>query len=219
MSAYVGAAQATEGGPPESAGRPHEVVGNSSPRWMAVHDRTRLTGRLVRRFGHFGLWASGIELAEGDTGSGFRRSDEGGTKMNQFGRIGLMSASVAVISIAGVGSAWAHECFVANRSAQGNAAVGAHSAAWDEVSLHTVLTEFIGLPDDLAACVEAGAPAAGVPSSFVFGGKQAQGQGGVIAENNPNFSLKGLASDGKGIDHGEEAYGPAIGGLIAECSG
>lgn len=47
----------SEGGPPESAGRPHEAGGNTGPRWMAVSpgaarargDRTRLTGRLVRR--------------------------------------------------------------------------------------------------------------------------------------------------------------------------
>jgi hypothetical protein len=31
-------ARAFEGGPPELAGRPHEVVGNGSPRWM-VADR------------------------------------------------------------------------------------------------------------------------------------------------------------------------------------
>ena len=57
MSVSAGAAQAFEGCPPEPAGRPHEVVGDGSPRWMVVHwstercveDRTRLTGRLVRR--------------------------------------------------------------------------------------------------------------------------------------------------------------------------
>jgi hypothetical protein len=138
--------------------------------------------------------------------------------MNRIGRLAMATASAGVILVAGSGSAWAHECYVANRSTQGNAAVGAHSAAWDLVSLHTILTEFIGLPDGLAACVEEKAPAAGLPSSFVFGGKQAQGQGGVIAENNPNFAAKGLASDGKGIDHAEDAIGPIIGELIGECS-
>lgn len=138
--------------------------------------------------------------------------------MNRWGRLTLATASAAVILVAGSGSAWAHECFVANRSAQGNASAGSHSAAWEAVSLHTVLTEFIGLPDDLAACVEGLAPAAGVPSSFVFGGKQAQGQGGVIAENNPNFTAKGLGSDGKGIDHAEDVYGDVLGQLIGACS-
>ena len=50
----AGAAQAFEGGPPEPAGRPHEVAGNGDPRWMvaaaplAREDRTRLTGQLAR---------------------------------------------------------------------------------------------------------------------------------------------------------------------------
>ena len=48
-------AQAFEGGPPEPAGRPLEAVGNGSRRWMVARldrgsgDRTRPTGRLVRR--------------------------------------------------------------------------------------------------------------------------------------------------------------------------
>ncbi len=29
----------------------------------------------------------------------------------------------------------------------------------------------------------------------------------------------GLASDGKGIGHAEDTYGPAVGELIGECSG
>jgi hypothetical protein len=48
----------SEGGPPESAGRPHEADGNAGPRWMTASpgaarlpgDRTRRTGRLVRRW-------------------------------------------------------------------------------------------------------------------------------------------------------------------------
>jgi len=137
--------------------------------------------------------------------------------MRGFSRFGLTVASTAVVLVVGAGSAWAHECFVANRSAQGNAAAGSHSAAWDEVSLHTVLTEFIGLPPELAACVEEAAPEAGIPSTFVFGGKQARGQQGVIALNNPNMESMGLGSNGKGIDHGEDVFGDAIGALIGQC--
>ena len=48
--------QAFEGGPPELAGRPLEVLGNEYPRWMTVRrepvtvrdDRTRRTDRLIR---------------------------------------------------------------------------------------------------------------------------------------------------------------------------
>ena len=139
-------------------------------------------------------------------------------RMLSFRRASAASALVAGLLVVSAGAASAHECFVANRSDQGNAAVGAHSQAWDLVTLDTVLTEFIGLPSDVAACVEAKAPAAGVPSEFVFGGKQAVGQGGVIAENNPNFAAKGLGANGQGIDHGEDVYGPILGELIGECS-
>lgn len=133
-------------------------------------------------------------------------------------RLSGVVAGAGILSMASTGAAFAHECYVANRSAQGNAMAGTHSQAWETVSLDTVLTEFIGVPADVAACVEAKAPAAGIPDSFVFGAKQAVGQGGVIAENNPNMTARGLASDGKGIDHAEDTYGPAIGELIGECS-
>ena len=56
LGVRVGPAWAFEGCPPEPTGRPHEAVGNGSPRWMAAEgdpgdgplDRTRLTGRLIR---------------------------------------------------------------------------------------------------------------------------------------------------------------------------
>ena len=124
-----------------------------------------------------------------------------------------------VIIGATAGPAFAHECFVANRSAQGNASVGAHSAAWQEVSLDTILTQFIGLPQPVADCVEANASQFGIPETFVFGDKQAVGQGNVIASNNPNMTAGNLSDNGKGIDHAEDVYGPAIGAAIGYCTG
>ena len=124
-----------------------------------------------------------------------------------------LAATVAVLAL-GATAASAHECFNASRSAQGNDSVAAHSAAWDAVSLDTVLTEFIGLPAGLAACVEAHADEFGIPSTFVFGGKQSA-KSGVIAESNPNTEL---LSNGKGIDHGEDVYGPLIGAAIGACT-
>lgn len=132
--------------------------------------------------------------------------------------LGTAGAFTALTMMAG-GSAWAHECFNASRSAQGDAAVGAHSAAWQEVSLNTIVTVFLGQTQEVAACVEPLAMAAGVPESFVFGNKQAQGQDFVIAERNPNMVDKGLASDGHGIDHAEDVYGATVVGLIFECGG
>jgi hypothetical protein len=141
-----------------------------------------------------------------------------GSSARHLVRIVGGTVGAGALLVAGAGGAFAHECFVASRSAQGNAMAGTHSAAWQTVSLDTILTQFIGLPQDLADCVEAKAPDAGLPSSFVFGGKQAAGQGGVIAENNPNMDAKGLASDGTGIDHAEDVYTELIGQLIGECS-
>ena len=80
--------------------------------------------------------------------------------------------ATAVFGVFGAGPALAHECFVASRSAQGDASVASHSNAWELVTLDTVLTEFIGLPQPLADCVEANADEFGIPSSFVFGGKR-----------------------------------------------
>jgi hypothetical protein len=138
--------------------------------------------------------------------------------MSKLRRAQFIGIGALVVVVLAAGPAAAHECFVANRSEQGNASVGEHSAAWDLVSLHTVLTEFIGLPAPLASCVEANAATFGIPNSFVFGGKQAVGQDGVIAENNPNFAAKDLAANGQGIDHAEDVYGPAIGAAIGFCT-
>ena len=135
-----------------------------------------------------------------------------------WSKLSIAVAGSAFALVAMAGPAAAHECFNASRSAQGNASVGANSAAWDEVSLDTVLTVFIGLPQPVADCVEAHAADFGLPTSFVFGGKQAVGQGGVIAEHNPNLATKGLGANGKGIDHGEDVYGDAIGAAIGACS-
>lgn len=130
-----------------------------------------------------------------------------------------VAGAAAVMVVGGAGGAFAHECFVASRSAQGNAMAGTHSQAWQTYTIQQVVTEFLGQTQQVADCVAAAAPGAGVPTSFVFGEKQAQGQGGVIAENNPNMDAKGLASNGTGIDHAENAYGDAVIGLILSCGG
>jgi hypothetical protein len=129
--------------------------------------------------------------------------------------VGTLAATAALL-IATAGAASAHECFVASRSDQGNAAVGEHSAAWQVVSLEFIVTEFLGQTQEVADCVVAAAPDAGIPTSFVFGGKQAVGSEGVIMENNPNGDL---TSDGRGIDHAEDAYGDAVVGLVFACGG
>src|SRR3954451_3913210 len=84
-----------------------------------------------------------------------RPIQEAGMKMLRKVPGAVVGGAVAVLLVAG--PAAAHECFVASRSAQGNASVAAHSAAWGEVSLDTILTQFIGVPQNVATCVETNA--------------------------------------------------------------
>ena len=131
-----------------------------------------------------------------------------------------LATAVAVVGIAGLGAgpALAHECFVANRSAQGDAAVSAHSAAWFTLTPEVIFGGIFGLTGDALTCaVDAWNSDPSLPSYLVVGGKQAVGQGGVIAENNPNF-VTGLASDGKGIDHAEDVYGAAAFAIVQGCT-
>ena len=131
-----------------------------------------------------------------------------------------VAIAIPALSIfaASSGMAWAHECFVANRSSQGNAAVSAHSGAWATVTPEIIFGQFIGLKGDAYTCaVAAWKSNPDLPSYLVVGGKQAVGQGGVIAENNPNFA-SGKASDGSGIDHAEDVFGPAIGQILGACT-
>jgi hypothetical protein len=133
-------------------------------------------------------------------------------------RTTAVAAVTAGVVVAASGSAWAHECFVANRSQQGDAAVSAHSAAWFTITPEILFGELIGLSGDAFTCaVNAWKTDPSLPAYIVVGGKQAVGQGGVIAENNPNFAT-GKASDGKGIDHAEDVYTPAIGAILARCT-
>ena len=114
------------------------------------------------------------------------------------------------LSLMLVSSVFGHECYNASASAQGNLSKGEHSQAW---FLIADIRELIatgssgvleGFPDDLSACQQEAFLAvyaqSGLPLVFTTGMKQAVGQGGVIAEHNPNMETA-LGGDGKGIDH------------------
>lgn len=133
-------------------------------------------------------------------------------------RSAAVAVATGVLLVAGPGSAWAHECFVANRSAQGNAAVSEHSKAWTTITPEFLFSVIIPLPPANAACAVAAWNANDdLPPYVVVGGKQAVGQDGVIASNNPNFATS-KANDGAGIDHAEQAFGPAIGAILGQCA-
>ena len=128
------------------------------------------------------------------------------TMTNIGAGIALATAGVLATGAA----AYAHECFNPNRSEQGNAGAS-NSQAWFTVYF-TELTA--GLPEDDAACVLDAYAATGAPESFTIKVKGANGQGGVIAANNPHEEKAG---DGSGIDEVFAAHGEDIAGSFAAC--
>ena len=125
--------------------------------------------------------------------------------------IGAGVALAAAGVLATGAAAYAHECYNANRSEQGNAGAS-HSQAWFTL----VVADVLGgeLPPETAACVLAEYTEAGGPATFTVMVKGAQGQGGTIASNNPHVEKTG---DGSGIDTIFGAYGGAIMGAYESC--
>ncbi len=101
------------------------------------------------------------------------------------------------------GSAFAHDCFIANRGANG--AVNAGHGGWFTVDVDA----------DITAWVEAGLVTAeggdclmdALPSTIAIKGKGANGNGGVLGTNNPHDAK---LADGKGVENAE-AYFAACG--------
>jgi hypothetical protein len=127
--------------------------------------------------------------------------------MRRMAKIIAASAGAAVFTLLPASPALAHECFIAKRSAQGNAGA-ANSPAWETVTIETIVNDFIGLPAPLGTCVLGKWHAAGLPAEFTFRSDKTIGEG----SNNPNLA------NGKGLEHAEDVYGPTIEGFIGECS-
>ena len=108
-----------------------------------------------------------------------------------------------VLGSAGVASA--HECFIAQRSAQGTTAA-THSANWHELTLHGLFSDLPPfLPQLSPAQVERAvglAEAQGIPASVAVFGKQ------TIPVSQDEWSPK--SADGKGVDHFFSAYGARL---------
>ncbi|HKX66423.1 MAG TPA: hypothetical protein VJN29_04280 [Intrasporangium sp.] len=124
-----------------------------------------------------------------------------------------LALTVGLVGI-GAGAASAHECYVANRSAQGNAGAS-NSANWYTLHLEELFRsghEFLGGPALTDAQVQTALAMAadqGVPSSFTlferFTIPRSQGE---LAE------VSSKSSDGKGIDHFFAKYGDTIVGVF-----
>ena len=112
--------------------------------------------------------------------------------------------------LAGGGVASAHECFIPNRSEQGNAGA-THSKNWATLHIDELFAtahEFLGGPalteDQIQTAVSMAADA-GIPTSLTTFTKFTLPRGGG-----------GSPSDGKGIDHYFETYEDALIGIFFE---
>ena len=134
----------------------------------------------------------------------------------------IASASVLSLLILAIGasSAFAHECFNASRSAQGNTGAQ-HSDNWFNLSLEFLYT--VLLPEEtglelseagLAYALEASAEA-GIPDGFVIRVDKTIGVNGNEITV-PGFEKNG--ADGHGIDHAVDAYGDQIVGIFFAAS-
>ena len=118
--------------------------------------------------------------------------------------------AAATVLVLGAGAASAHECYNASRSEKGNQAAGTHSQAW--ATFESQARMFLGEDAD---CVLAYLTDAGVPTTVALHVKGATGQDGVIAESNPNGER---LTDGRGIDHLFDAYGPVFSDAFVACN-
>jgi hypothetical protein len=118
--------------------------------------------------------------------------------------VGLVLA--VSLSAAGAPAVLGHECYIANRSAQGDAGA-LNSSAWAPITLADIFG-FIHLivggpaltPSQIAWAVDT-AVAQGLPADgWVIRSDITIGEG----SSNPNLA------DGKGLDHLADAYGPQI---------
>jgi hypothetical protein len=107
-----------------------------------------------------------------------------------------------MLAIASVGSAFAHECVISSRSAQGDQGA-TNSKVWDKLYLSTILGAFLGLTEDQVAW--ALDHRGDLPEYWVTRMDKTIGEG----SSNPN-----LAS-GKGMDYLVPLVGPQIFGLAA----
>ena len=126
-------------------------------------------------------------------------------------RIVRASALAATLTAVTAGATLAHECYVVNRSSQGNAAAGTHSKAWFYVQLPD-LAAFLSDPSSPDALPPlspsqleyfvARAQELGVPSNIaLFVGGRPQTGGFTIAGEAAGFVKNGKGADGSGMEH------------------
>ena len=111
-------------------------------------------------------------------------------------RWGAGAALAGALVVGSGAGAFAHECFNASRSAQGNTSAGGF------------------ITQKQADCILEEYAATGAPSSFTVHVKGANGNDGTLASKNPNQYLK---TNHKGVDTIFAAWGDEIFGSYAAC--
>ena len=117
--------------------------------------------------------------------------------------IGAVAAVASLVLTAGVASA--HECYISNRSAQGNQQAGTNSAVWEILTVADLAN--FAPPGTDTACFAAYWTSHGGPASFTVRSDK------TIGENSSNPNL----ANGKGLEHAEDVFGPLFGAAVEAC--
>jgi hypothetical protein len=120
-------------------------------------------------------------------------------------RIGTVVAGAAAAVFMFGSAAWAHECYIANRSDTGNTAA-MHSSRWTVLTVADIAT--FTPPGTDQACFVAYWTSHGGPASFTVRSDKTIGEGSA----NPNLA------NGKGLEHAEDVFGGLFGAAVAACS-
>lgn len=115
----------------------------------------------------------------------------------------LFAGMLAMLSI---GTAFAHECVISSRSAQGNEGA-TNSKVWGKLHLETILGEFLGLSDEAVEWAMERHETYGLPEFWVTRFDKTIGE----ASSNPNLA------DGKGLDHLIGLVGPQVFALAQDA--
>jgi hypothetical protein len=130
-------------------------------------------------------------------------------------RLILSLALVGTLLTVAAPTALGHECYIANRSAAGDAGA-LHSGVWTRISLTDIFSfvnQFVGgpalSPSQITWAVGA-AVASGIPADgWVVRADKTIGEGSA----NPNLA------DGKGLDHLADTYGAQLVGIYFAALG
>lgn len=135
--------------------------------------------------------------------------------MTRVRKLAIVAFGGAALVLASGSTAWAHECYNASRSDQGN--IGAdHSPVWYTVVVRDFARTGEPFPAQYADCFLANWFAAGGPESFTtFIGDTGNGRDIILGAGNgvPDRVLV----DGHGIDHIAPSYQALANASLAPC--